>query len=65
MLPLRGGDLNVAIAPRRQFRRRGLGSNAIAAVETHAVDGDIVDDSFIVDVGDMHRAYVDDCAIVE
>jgi hypothetical protein len=65
VLPLRGGDLDVAIARRRQFRRRGLGPNAVAAVETHAIDGDVVDDSFVVDVGDMHRADIDDCAIVE
>src|SRR5882724_86977 len=65
MPALRRGDLNVTIARRGQFPRRWLGTYAVAAVETHAVDGDIVDDSFIVDVGDVHRAYVDDGAIVE
>jgi hypothetical protein len=65
VLPLRGGDLDVAIARRGQFRRCGLRPNTVAAVETHAIDGDIVDDRFVVDVGDMHRADIDDGAIVE
>jgi hypothetical protein len=37
----------------------------VAAIETHPIDGDIIDDSFVIDVGDMHRAYIDDGPIVE
>jgi hypothetical protein len=37
----------------------------VAAVEAHAVDVDIVDNSFVIDVGDMHRSDIDYGAIVE
>jgi hypothetical protein len=54
MLALSRGCFDVALARRRHFSRGGLRTNAaIAAVVTHAGYVDIVDNRFVVYVGDM------------
>src|ERR1700722_4726318 len=66
MLTLNRGGLDVAIARRGQFRRSGLGPNAVAAaVETDAIHSDVVDDSLVIDVGNVRRTDIDHFAIVE
>jgi hypothetical protein len=42
-----------------------LGPNAVAAaVETDAIHGDIVDDSLVIDIGNVRRTDIDHRAIV-
>src|SRR5450631_4568951 len=47
-----------------QLRRRGLRMNAVAAVVAHAIDGDVVNDGFVVHIGNVHAADVVDGTVV-
>ncbi|HMD58191.1 MAG TPA: hypothetical protein VKG66_00300, partial [Steroidobacteraceae bacterium] len=65
MLLLRRGDRDVMLMRCRRFLCSGLGSNpAAAAGVTDAGDLDIVDHGFVVNIGDVHGADIDDRAVV-
>src|ERR1700760_1300422 len=66
LLTLRGREFHMMLVLGGELMRRGASLQATrSTIEAHPIHGDVVYNSLVVNVGDMHATQVGDRAVVE